>query len=91
VHVTAHVPQLAASVCRSTHADPQRVCPVAHGGSQTPRMQLSPDAHAVAQFPQWAMSLFGSMQRSPQRMLLPAHVVPIWHTPPTQGPPAVHT
>lgn len=47
--------QLFLSVCRSVHAEPQYVCPVGH--THWPPWQLEPPIHALAQPPQFALSV----------------------------------
>jgi hypothetical protein len=48
-------PQFTLSVCRSTHALPQRFCPAGHG-AQTPPEQPNPAGHALPQPPQLSTS-----------------------------------
>jgi len=94
-----HAPQLATSVCSSTHAPLQEVCPGGQqfpfeaasplGQTHAPLWQTAPLAQALPQPPQWSGSVSGSTQAWPH---LSAHVhVPAVHTSPAPAVVAHHS
>ncbi len=86
-----HIPQLPRSPIVSTHAAPQRVCPVGHAaGEHAPSVQRSPAAHAWPQPPQWAGAMLVSTHIPPQSICPVVHVAAAWQVPAEQVCAAEH-
>jgi hypothetical protein len=69
---TAHAPQLAGSLCRSTHRPSHSVIPFEH--THTPPTHAVPPVQAFPQLPQFDGSAFGSTQLWPHRISSTAQV-----------------